>query len=118
MQLLILKGINFTIAIYLVTSRFLFAGSYIYIETSSPRRQNDKAILTFKGANSKSVCLSFYYYMYGRDINRLIIYNAGRIIWSKSLEQGIGWKKAEVLINGNFDVSVEGITHNEMTCLL
>lgn len=87
---------------------FLLAGFYIYIETSSPRRNNDKAILTLTGANSKSVCFSFYYHMYGTNINRLNIYNRGKVIWTMAGNQGNSWKKAEVSITGDYDVSVDG----------
>ena len=86
-------------------SLFFLTGVYIYIETSSPRSNGDKAILTLKGANSKSVCLSFYYHMYGQTINALNIYNRGQRIWSMNGNQGNSWKKAEVQISGDFDVS-------------
>lgn len=85
---------------------FLFAGFYIYIETSRPRKKDEKAILTLKGANSKTVCLSFYYHMYGGTINRLNIYNNGQIIWTKEGNQGNSWNKGELEISGDYDVSV------------
>ena len=55
------------------------------------------------------MCVSFYYHMYGRDIKTLNVYNGGNVIWTKSGNQGNAWKKAEVSISGNFDVSVEEI---------
>ena len=44
--------------------------------------------------------------MYGTNINKLNIYNGGNEIWTKSGNQGNAWKKAEVSVTGNFDVSV------------
>ena len=91
-----------------LTFHFL-AGYYLYTETSHPRRPGDKAIITFKGANSKPVCLSFYYHMYGATIGKLNIRGGGRIIWSKSGNQGNAWKKALVSITSDINVSVEEI---------
>ena len=39
----------------------------------------------------------------------LNIYNQGYKLWTKSDNQGNEWKKAEVSVTGNFDVSVEEI---------
>ena len=39
----------------------------------------------------------------------LNIYNGGYKLWTKSGNQGNEWKKAEVSVTGNFDVSVEEI---------
>ena len=50
-------------------------GYYMYIETSSPRRPNDKAILlskTFAGS-SQPRCLVFWYHMYGSQIGSLAV---------------------------------------------
>ncbi|KAL9985328.1 hypothetical protein ACROYT_G007718 [Oculina patagonica] len=90
-------------------------GYYIYIETSRPRKTGDKAILTLQGANSKPVCLSFYYHMYGKTINQLNIYNRGKVIWTMTGEQGNAWKKAEVSISGNYDLKIEGISGTSYT---
>ena len=47
----------------------------MYIETSAPRRPNDKARLTSPSypAATDSECLQFYYHMYGRHIGTLNI---------------------------------------------
>lgn len=92
--------------IFLDANLILFAGYYIYIETSSPRRANDKAVLTFKGGfYQQPMCLSFFYHMYGQNINELNVYNRGVLLWSKVKQQGNAWKKAEVPIRGLVDVS-------------
>ena len=65
-----------------------------------------KPFWRLKGANSKTVCLSFYYHMYGGSINRLNIYNNGQRIWTKEANQGNSWNKGELEISGDYDVSV------------
>ncbi|XP_020612542.1 MAM domain-containing protein 2-like [Orbicella faveolata] len=56
-------------------------GYYMYIETSSPRQQGDNAklispMLQFSG----SMCLKFYYHMYGADIATLnVIINGNNV---------------------------------------
>ena len=81
------------------------AGYYVYIETSSPRVLYDRAILKFKGVNRKTVCLSFYYHMYGVHVRALNLYNGGSKIWNMKGDQGDSWKRAEVTISGDYDVS-------------
>ncbi|XP_073238534.1 chymotrypsinogen B-like isoform X2 [Porites lutea] len=91
-------------------------GYYIYIETSSPRRPNDKAVLTLKGGSyQQPMCLSFFYHMYGRYINRLNVYNRGALVWSKVGQQGNAWKKAEVPITRSVDLKIEGIRGRSWT---
>lgn len=83
----------------------MWTGFYIYIESSSPRVQNDTAILTFTGPNFKPVvCLSFYYHMYGSAINYLNLFNHGNNIWRMAGDQGNAWKKAEITIIGDYQV--------------
>lgn len=45
-------------------------GKYIYIETSSPRKAKDKAILLVK-LEGRSFCMRFWYHMYGATIGSL-----------------------------------------------
>ena len=48
-------------------------GHYMYIETSAPRRPNDKARLssTTYTKSTNDECLQFYYHMYGANIGTL-----------------------------------------------
>lgn len=59
------------------------AGYYMYIETSRPRQDGDKARLltpTFNSnakssasvSNSPAYCFSFYYHMYGKHIGKTL----------------------------------------------
>ncbi|KAL9972365.1 hypothetical protein ACROYT_G018650 [Oculina patagonica] len=84
------------------------SGKYVYIETSK-RRPKDKAVLLFKGYSGGTACLSFYYHMYGRDINRLIVYLGGSKIFAKKKDKGDKWKRAKVTINRRGTISFIGI---------
>jgi len=85
---------------------FFNKGKYIYIETSSPRKDDDKAVLIFKGYTGGPACLSFYYHMYGRDVNQLNVKLGGTNVYQKRGSQGNQWKKAEFSINGSGDVRI------------
>jgi hypothetical protein len=84
---------------------------YVYIETSSPRVQGEKAYLVSPQV-SGTQCLKFSYHMYGANMGSLLIYqNMGNQLvelFKKSGDQGDQWKKAEVQIsNGNsYSVSI------------
>ena len=78
----------------------------MYIESSSPRRPNDNAKLSFTSAGSGSFCMTFYYHMNGGDIGALKVYSGGQIKFSKSGSQGNAWKKAEVDITAVGSVSI------------
>ncbi|XP_022800385.1 MAM and LDL-receptor class A domain-containing protein 1-like isoform X4 [Stylophora pistillata] len=47
-------------------------GKYMYIETSSPRKKGDKAMLLVK-LDGRSFCMSFWYHMHGSAIGSLEI---------------------------------------------
>ena len=47
-------------------------GKYIFIEASSPRKVNDTAVIASPTVNSDGdYCLTFWYHMYGPDVNTL-----------------------------------------------
>ncbi|CAB3991891.1 MAM and LDL-receptor class A domain-containing 1-like isoform X1 [Paramuricea clavata] len=89
-------------------------GKYVYIETSSPRAQGEKASLVSPQV-SGTQCLKFSYHMYGANMGSLIVYqNMGNQmleLFKKSGDQGDQWKKAEVQIsNGNsYSVVFSGV---------
>jgi len=85
------------------------SGKYIYIETSSPRKPDDKAVVIFNGYTGGPACLSFYYHMYGKNVNQLNVNLGGTNVFQKSGPQGNQWKKAEVSINGRGNIEFEGI---------
>lgn len=80
-------------------------GNYVYIETSVPRRNNDKARLQSPSQTGSGVkCLTFWYHMYGSQVRTLNVYvtadsNLGTPVWTKSGTQGSQWKMASVDYN-------------------
>jgi len=83
----------------------LFAGFYLYIETS-PRRQGDKATILTPYLNGPQ-CMNFSYHMYGSDIGSLHISANNQSIFSKSGNQGNQWVSVEtpILQSGRYSVS-------------
>ena len=77
----------------------------MYIETSSPRRQGDKAFLFSKSISAGQKCLKFFYHMYGPHVDTLNVYatsntsNFGTTLWSKRGSQGNQWKPANVSLS-------------------
>ena len=75
----------------------------MYIETSSPRQQGDYAILKSPGLQfSGSMCLKFYYHMYGGDIATLNVMINGNNVFTASGDKGNRWLRAAI------DVSLLG----------
>ena len=75
----------------------------MYIETSSPRQQGDNAKLNSpKLQFSGSMCLKFYYHMYGADIATLNVIIKGNNVFTASGNKGNEWLRAAI------DVSLSG----------
>ena len=67
----------------------ILTGFYIYIEASSPRQENDRAVIAFPPLNINGpLCLSFYYHMYGYNMGTLAVLGrwSGNVreIWNKT----------------------------------
>ena len=90
----------------------LLAGNYIYIETSSPRIQGEKAYLVSPQVSGVQ-CVKFSYHMNGSQVGSLKVYQdtgALKVVFTKYGSQGNQWKKAQVQVNGNsFSVSIYNI---------
>ena len=72
----------------------------MYIETSSPRVQGDNAKLKSRPLKfSGTMCLSFYYHMFGSDIGSLKVSINGKEVFSRSGNKGNAWLKASVSIS-------------------
>uniref|UniRef100_A0A3B4ZX85 MAM domain-containing glycosylphosphatidylinositol anchor protein 2-like n=1 Tax=Stegastes partitus TaxID=144197 RepID=A0A3B4ZX85_9TELE len=101
-------------------------GFYMYIETSRPRLEGDKARLlspTFNmnaksSAPSVTYCFSFYYHMYGKHIGALNVFlrQKGQTVtdtsvWSLTGNQGDRWRQAKVNIQPTaaFQMVMEGV---------
>merc|ERR1719195_2482579 len=71
---------------------------YMYIETSHPRKPNERAILASpplifsKGEDQ----MEFSYHMYGGQIGSLQVEVGGRVVWRKAGNLGNNWAKAVV----------------------
>ncbi|KAK9959939.1 hypothetical protein ABG768_010029 [Culter alburnus] len=105
-------------------------GFYMYIETSRPRLEGDKARLLTPSFNvapknpygnvaaNPTYCFSFYYHMYGKHIGTLNVYlrqksqtGQDTSVWTLSGNQGDRWRQARVNINptSSFQIILEGI---------
>uniref|UniRef100_A0A3Q1FEH3 MAM domain containing glycosylphosphatidylinositol anchor 2 n=1 Tax=Acanthochromis polyacanthus TaxID=80966 RepID=A0A3Q1FEH3_9TELE len=101
-------------------------GFYMYIETSRPRLDGDKARLlspTFNmnaksSSSGPSYCFSFYYHMYGKHIGALNVFlrQKGQTVtdtsvWSLTGNQGDRWRQAKVNIQPTtaFQMVMEGV---------
>ncbi|XP_067894990.1 MAM domain-containing glycosylphosphatidylinositol anchor protein 2 isoform X3 [Heterodontus francisci] len=106
-------------------------GFYMYIETSRPRTEGEKARLLSPifstlpknpyGSTNNAYCVSFYYNMYGKHIGTLNVFLRFKgfkgsaitehLIWSMSGNQGEQWMHANIKINpsGTFQLIFEGI---------
>ncbi|XP_029316426.1 MAM domain-containing glycosylphosphatidylinositol anchor protein 2 isoform X2 [Cottoperca gobio] len=104
-------------------------GFYMYIETSRPRLEEDKARLlspTFNMnskisssvTNNPTYCFAFYYHMYGKHIGALNVFlrQKGQTVtdtsvWSLIGNQGDRWRQAKVNIHPTaaFQMVMEGV---------
>ena len=72
----------------------------MYIETSSPRQLGDNAKLnTPKLQFSGSMCLKFYYHMYGASMGTLKVIIKGNNLFTASGNKGNKWLRAVVNVN-------------------
>ena len=78
----------------------------MYIETSSPRVNGDKARLRFTGSDSGAFCLKFFYHMLGRSVGTLNVYSGSKNVFTKSGSQGNKWIEAKVPISSSGRVSL------------
>ncbi|XP_078483559.1 MAM and LDL-receptor class A domain-containing protein 1-like isoform X2 [Ciona intestinalis] len=93
-------------------------GKYMFIETSNPRLEGDRALLQsdqkLKTTGSGD-CLSFFYHMYGSTIGTLNILvgdTNNNVVWWQLLgDQGQHWNEAQVTITShtNYHIYFEAI---------
>lgn len=105
----------------LLVNWFAGNGWYVYIETSWPRKMNDTARLissSIPGTTaSKGKCLSFWYHMYGADINTLSVYvRTGAhdsMLWSKTGTRGDKWIQGQATVTSrdHFKVNLKSNIH-------
>ena len=80
----------------------------MFIETSSPRRPNDKARLEseeFQPTGSSGRCLKFWYHMYGSSIGSLNVWlnsnGSSGMIWSLSGGQQNQWRYGQAPVSSS-----------------
>lgn len=85
---------------------FYCLGHYFYIETSRPRTQGQKAKLLSRTVSATStVCISFYYHMYGNNIGALNVYltksGASNSVpaWTRKGNQQNKWTIGQLTMN-------------------
>lgn len=84
--------------------------SYIYIESSAPRRTGDKARLISPNMTGPH-CATFYYNLNGAAMAFLSVFiksqRGERMVWLKSKNRGDTWIKTQININetGTYQVS-------------
>ena len=79
-------------------------GYYMFIETSSPRKNGDTASLISPTIASGPKCFTFWYHMYGPHIDTLNIYTLSNkkkiVVWKKTGTQGNSWRSANITVGG------------------
>ena len=79
----------------------------MYIETSAPRRQGDKArLISPIYQPTYGRCMTFFYHMHGRGMGTLNVYSKqqnrlGPAIWTASGDKGLQWNPAQVTLTSS-----------------
>ncbi|XP_078692072.1 MAM and LDL-receptor class A domain-containing protein 1-like [Branchiostoma floridae x Branchiostoma belcheri] len=84
-------------------------GSYMYIETTSPRQPGDVARLISPVLSADVNCLEFWYHMYGSGIGELRVYQSSHLgtpLWSLAGDQGDVWHNATVGLAPGSNVNI------------
>ena len=90
----------------------------MYIESSSPRKMNDTALLVSPLIKSTKTCtMRFYYHMYGEHIGTLNVYkkvgSTKTVLWSNNGDNGNKWIKKTIDLSASssgFYVSLRSIS--------
>lgn len=99
------------------------AGSYIYIESSSPRREGDIARLLSGPYNSdQTVCVQFFYHMFGPNVGYLAVAKFGKpfnkmrkkVLWRQTGQIDMYWHKAMLTI---YDENEFMVCLSERSCI-
>lgn len=105
------------VVVLLINNQFsvpIVNGTYAYIESSFPRQQNDTARLisaVIPRNTRPGTCVSFWYHMYGPDIDTLSVYtktggSLGSAVWQKKGNQADMWKNGQVFLRMALDYQV------------
>jgi hypothetical protein len=94
---------NFHVSLFLFTFLLISDGLYMYIEATSKTTGAKAQLISPDVTPAGSVCLQFYYHMYGRHIGTLAIYTRSAqlsgVLWTRSANQGNKWQRGYQTIN-------------------
>ena len=86
----------------------IFKGAYVFIETSSPAKSNDNALLISPSYQpGKDRCVTFWYHMYGAGTGTLNVIvkspnnKKSAVLWTMSNNKGDKWLSATVPISAS-----------------
>lgn len=90
-------------------------GQYVYLEVSYKRPNQVARLISATipaTGDTGGKCLTFWYHMYGPDVNTLNVYvllggHTGKPLWSRSGTQGNKWIKGQVTLVGRQRFQVE-----------
>ena len=118
--------LNYTKPIFIIHTHVFscwIAGSYIYIESSSPRREGDIARLLSGPYNSdQTVCVQFFYHMFGPNVGYLAVAKFGKpfnkmrkkVLWRRTGQIDMYWHKAMLTI---YDENEFMVCFSERSCI-
>jgi hypothetical protein len=105
--------------IFYVKTYFIFVtlGWFVYVKTSWPRLNKEKARLVSPDLDISTNCLEFYYHMFGDMVKTLNVYlrssSGDVLIWTLSKNQGDNWKRAQVpLVSSALKSQVSSVRYN------
>ena len=90
---------------------YFLIGHYVYMEASGQLLGQSAALLSVPmTTDSVGVCMSWWYHMYGADIDRLNVYalrsgGSNDLEWVRMGNQGNDWMQGHVYVTGDFTVS-------------
>ena len=84
---------------------YRFTGTFLFIEASR-EKQGDKARLLSRYFKSmETVCLQFWYHMYGKDTGKLNVYvktnQTEQLVWSEAGDKGDEWLFGQTALSAN-----------------
>ncbi|RZF38365.1 hypothetical protein LSTR_LSTR009260 [Laodelphax striatellus] len=96
------------------TSGYGRKGHYLYLESSSPQRENDTAVLKspiFPAVeNNETRCFTFWYHMYGSGIVKLNVYLNDTLNFTESGNHGNRWIRGIIPVGDEiFRLKIEGV---------
>ena len=112
-RLQIQSEIDDSISVLIVADiHFPGSGSYYYLETSFSRFGDRARLISKVLPVTKNTCFTFWYHMYGKDINtlRILLKKASQqiVVWSRKIQSGLDrWLEGKVALNSDEPFKVQ-----------